>query len=47
MEKSSQLNTTEKVMKCDKCGAPVIQSEVEENKGKCPECKETFQPSSK
>ena len=47
MENGSKLNKTEKVMMCDNCGAPVIQSEVDENNGKCPNCNEIFKPSNK
>ena len=47
MEKGSKLNTTEKVMMCENCGTPVIQSEINENNGKCPNCSEIFKPSNK
>jgi rubrerythrin len=47
MDNEDQLNTTAVVIKCKTCGYPTVQSEVDENGGNCPNCKEKFQPSSK
>ena len=38
-----QFSATEVVMKCKNCGHPTIQSEIDENDGKCPNCNEKFQ----
>ena len=43
MDNEDKLNITEKVMMCDNCGYPVIQSEVNENSGNCPNCQEKFE----
>ena len=44
MNDNEQYNKSEEVMTCDNCGSPVVQSEVDDNEGKCPNCKEVFQP---
>ena len=36
--KNKKLSFTEKLMLCSNCGFPVIQTEVVENYGYCPNC---------
>ena len=45
MDNDDQLKMTEKIVMCDKCGCPTIQSEVDENDGDCLNCNEKFEPS--
>ncbi len=35
---------TQIMMQCKNCGYRVIQSEIDENEGNCPNCNEEFQP---
>ena len=44
MDSEDQLKDTEKVMMCDNYCHPVIQPEIYENGGNCPDCNEKFQP---
>ncbi|MFC1534848.1 hypothetical protein ACFL7M_15960 [Thermodesulfobacteriota bacterium] len=43
MNDDEQFRSTEVVMKCKSCGNPTVQSEVDENKGNCPNCNEKFE----
>jgi len=45
MDDEDKFRATEELMKCKNCGERVIQSEIDENKGNCPNCNEKFQPS--
>lgn len=42
--KNEKLNATEKIMLCTNCGFPVVQAEVVENYGVCPNCDREFKP---
>ena len=41
---SRDKSNNKKIVVCKNCGHPVIQSEVEENKGKCTNCGKKFKP---
>ncbi|MFC1869124.1 hypothetical protein ACFL0H_13480 [Thermodesulfobacteriota bacterium] len=43
MNNDGQFRITEVVMKCENCGKPTVQSEVDENEGNCPNCNKIFQ----
>lgn len=44
MNDKEKSGDTQLMMKCENCGYRAIQSEVDENEGKCPSCKEKFHP---
>ena len=44
MNDKQKSSETQIMMKCDKCGYLVVQSEVDENDGNCPSCEEEFHP---
>jgi len=47
MNHKDEFKVTTKVIQCKNCGYRVVQSEVDQNKGKCPNCNEEFKPLSK
>ena len=44
MNDMKKSGDTQIMMRCGNCGYRAIQSEVDENEGKCPSCDEKFQP---
>jgi hypothetical protein len=44
MADEKKSSVTEILMKCEKCGYRAVQSEIDENEGYCPGCKQIFQP---
>jgi Zn finger protein HypA/HybF involved in hydrogenase expression len=44
MGDKKKSSDTEILMRCENCGHRAVQSEIDENDGYCPGCKQIFQP---
>jgi uncharacterized C2H2 Zn-finger protein len=44
MDEKKRSSDTEILMRCEKCGYRAVQSEIDENDGYCPGCKQIFKP---
>jgi predicted Zn-ribbon and HTH transcriptional regulator len=43
MNEKQKSTETQILMRCENCGYRAVQSEINENKGYCPGCKQIFQ----